>query len=148
MVGPGTGVAPFRSFVQERVAAAQKTIEKRGGDAAEALADWGNMWLFYGCRKSSEDFLYRDEWPSYAKSLHGKFKMETAISREKFKPDGSKMYVQDLIWEQRDALAKEILDRKATVYICGDAAGMAHDVEKTLLRILTEAKGEIGRAHV
>lgn len=137
MVGPGTGVAPFRSFVQERVASAQKAVEKNGADA---LQDWGNIWLFYGCRKSNEDFLYRDEWPEYASKLGGKFKMETAISREKFKPDGSKLYVQDLIWENRASLAKEILEKKATVYICGDAAGMAHDVEKVLLRVLTEAK--------
>lgn len=138
MIGPGTGVAPFRSFVQERVASAQKAVEKNGADA---LADWSNIWLFYGCRKSNEDFLYRDEWPEYASKLGGKFKMETAISREKFKPDGSKLYVQDLIWENRSTLSSEILDKKATVYICGDAAGMAHDVEKVLLRMLTEAKG-------
>ncbi|CAO1613713.1 unnamed protein product [Parajaminaea phylloscopi] len=138
MVGPGTGVAPFRSFVQERVASAKKAVEKNGEGA---LSEWGNIWLFYGCRKSDEDFLYRDEWPDYAAQLGGKFKMENAISREKFKPDGSKLYVQDLIWEQRAALASEILEKKATIYICGDAAGMAHDVEKVLLRILTEAKG-------
>lgn len=138
MVGPGTGVAPFRSFVQERVASARKATEKNG---ANALAEWGNMWLFYGCRKSNEDFLYKDEWPEYRQALGDKFKMETAISREKFKPDGSKLYVQDLIWEKRSELATEILENKASVYICGDAAGMAHDVENVLLRILTEAKG-------
>lgn len=138
MVGPGTGVAPFRSFVQERVASARKATEKNG---ANALAEWGNMWLFYGCRKSNEDFLYRDEWPEYAKDLGDKFKMETAISREKFKPDGSKLYVQDLIWAKRAELAAEILERKASIYICGDAAGMAHQVEDILLKVLTEAKG-------
>lgn len=80
MVGPGTGVAPFRSFVQERVASAEKAIEKNGADA---LRDWGNIWLFYGCRRAEEDFLYRDEWPQYADKLGGKFKMETSLSREK-----------------------------------------------------------------
>lgn len=138
MIGPGTGVAPFRSFVQERVAGAQKAIEKNGPDA---LADWGNIWLFYGCRKSNEDFLYQEEWPQYAAELKGKFKMETAISREKFKPDGTKMYVQDLIWENRAQLATEILEKKGAVYICGDAAGMAHEVERVLLKILSDAKG-------
>lgn len=138
MIGPGTGVAPFRSFVQERVAGAKKALEKNGADA---LAEWGNIWLFYGCRKSDEDFLYRKEWEEYRSTLGDKFKMETAISREKFKPDGSKMYVQDYIWEKRAELASEILDKKATIYICGDAAGMAHDVEKTLLKIIAEAKG-------
>ncbi|CAO1617258.1 unnamed protein product [Sympodiomycopsis kandeliae] len=138
MVGPGTGVAPFRSFVQERVATAKKALDKNG---ANALSEWGNMWLFYGCRKSNEDFLYQEEWPEYAQTLGDKFKMETAISREKFKPDGSKLYVQDLIWQKKAELAREIIENKASIYICGDAAGMAHDVEDTLLRILTEAKG-------
>lgn len=147
MIGPGTGVAPFRSFVQERVAGARKAVEKNGPDA---LADWGNMWLFYGCRKAGEDYLYESEWPQYAKELNGKFKLEVAISREKFKPDGSKLYVQDLVWEKRTELAKDILEKKATVYICGDAAGMAHDVEKILLKVITEAKGseEAGQKEV
>ncbi|PWN52726.1 putative NADPH-cytochrome P450 reductase [Violaceomyces palustris] len=138
MVGPGTGVAPFRSFVQERTASADKAREKNG---SEALKDWGNIWLFYGCRKSNEDFLYKDEWPDYASKLDDKFKMEVSLSREKFKPDGSKIYVQDLIWERRKELAEDILERKAYIYICGEAKGMAHDVEDTFIRVLDEARG-------
>ncbi|EPQ29480.1 uncharacterized protein PFL1_03235 [Pseudozyma flocculosa PF-1] len=147
MVGPGTGVAPFRSFVQERVCSAQKTCDKVNQSPAEALQDWGNIWLFYGCRRSNEDFLYKDEWPEYASKLGGKFQMETAVSREKFKPDGSKLYVQDLIWERRKELAQDILDKKAYIYICGEAKGMAHDVEEMFGRVLEEAKGsaEAGR---
>jgi len=138
MIGPGTGVAPFRGFVQERVAASQKAKEKNGADA---LKDWGKIRLFYGCRKADEDFLYRDEWEEHKAALGDVFEMSTALSREKFKPDGSKMYVQDLIWEQREAIAKDILENKAYIYICGEAAGMAKDVENVLLRILGEAKG-------
>ncbi|KAI5118870.1 hypothetical protein M0805_005312 [Coniferiporia weirii] len=139
MVGPGTGVAPFRGFVQERVALARRTIEKNG---PEALADWGRIWLFYGCRKSTEDFLYRDEWPQYEKELGGKFAMHCALSREPpYKPDGSKIYVQDLVWEQREALADAILKGKGYIYICGDAKSMSKSVEETLMRILGEAQG-------
>ncbi|CEH16387.1 cytochrome p450 oxidoreductase [Ceraceosorus bombacis] len=138
MVGPGTGVAPFRGFVQERVASAQKAIEKNG---PEALKDWGKIRLFYGCRKSNEDFLYKEEWEEHKKALGDTFEMYTALSREKFKPDGSKLYVQDLVWEQREAIAKDILDNKAYIFVCGEAAGMAKDVEATLVRILSEAKG-------
>ena len=138
MVGPGTGVAPFRSFVQERVASADRTREKNG---EEGLKDWGNIWLFYGCRRSDEDFLYKNEWPEYADKLGGKFIMDTAISREKFQPDGSKLYVQHLIWNRRKEIASDILDRKAYIYICGEAKGMAHDVEQVFQKILIEAKG-------
>lgn len=140
MVGPGTGVAPFRGFVQDRVATARKAKAKFGnGDAA--LADWGDMWLFYGCRKSDEDYLYKNEWPEYSAELAGKLHMEVSLSREKFKPDGSKLYVQDLIWEQREALANAILEKRAYIYICGEAKGMAQEVEKVFQRILIEAKG-------
>ncbi|KAK0539820.1 hypothetical protein OC835_000992 [Tilletia horrida] len=138
MVGPGTGVAPFRSFVQERVAAAEKAREKNGENA---LAEWGDIHLFYGCRHSEEDYLYRDEWPEYEAKLGGKFKMAVSLSREKFKPDGSKLYVQDLIYERRAELVKDILERRAYIFICGEAKGMSHDVENVLAKILGEAKG-------
>ncbi|KAJ7695704.1 hypothetical protein B0H17DRAFT_1055278 [Mycena rosella] len=77
------GVAPFRGFVQERVALARRSIEKNGPDA---LADWGRISLFYGCRKSTEDFLYKED-------------MHCAFSREPpYKADGGKIYVQDLLF--------------------------------------------------
>ncbi|KAH7885100.1 hypothetical protein F5I97DRAFT_1331048 [Phlebopus sp. FC_14] len=139
MVGPGTGVAPFRGFVQERVALAKRTIEKNGLDA---LADWGSISLYYGCRKSTEDFLYAEEWPQYTEELKGKFTMRCAFSREPpYKPDGRKIYVQDLIWEDRKNIADAILVGKGYVYICGDAKAMSKAVEEILARILGEAKG-------
>ena len=85
--------------------------------------------------------MYSEEWPEYEKELGGKFLMHNAFSREPpYKPDGSKIYVQDLIWEQREALAEAILKGKGYVYICGDAKGMSKCVEDTLQRILGEAK--------
>jgi len=138
MIGPGTGVAPFRSFVQERVALARRTIERSGPDS---LTDWGNVWLFYGCRRSTEDFLYKDEWSQYAEELKGKFMMRSAFSREKFKPDGSKIYVQDLIWEEREQIADAILNGKGYIYICGEAKNMSKQVEEVLARVLGQAKG-------
>ncbi|WWC59241.1 uncharacterized protein I303_101791 [Kwoniella dejecticola CBS 10117] len=138
MIGPGTGVAPFRGFVQERVALARKAIEKNGPDA---LKDWAPMYLFYGCRKSNEDFLYQDEWPEYEKELKGVLRMKVAFSREMKKPDGSKVYVQDLIHDLRAELAPLIVDKRAYIYICGDAKSMSKAVEERLTQMLGEAKG-------
>jgi NADPH-ferrihemoprotein reductase len=87
MIGPGTGVAPFRGFVQERVALARRAREKNGPDA---IAEWAPMYLFYGCRKEDQDFLYREEWPEHIKELDGKLIMRNAFSRgPDRKPDGS-----------------------------------------------------------
>lgn len=97
--------------------------------------------LYYGCRKSNEDFLYKDEWPQYAEELKGKFSMRCAFSRECFKPDGSKTYVQDLMWEDRERIAEAILNGKGYIYICGEARNMARQVEEVLARIFGEAKG-------
>ncbi|KDQ25324.1 hypothetical protein PLEOSDRAFT_1057641 [Pleurotus ostreatus PC15] len=138
MIGPGTGVAPFRGFIQERVALARRSIEKNGPDA---LADWGRISLFYGCRKSTEDFLYKDEWPQYQEELRGKFTMHCAFSREVYRPDGSKIYVQDLLWDDREQVADAIINGKGYIYICGDAKSMSKAVEETLAKILGEAKG-------
>ena len=138
MIGPGTGVAPFRGFVQERVALARKAIEKNGPDA---LKDWAPMYLFYGCRRSDEDFLYKDEWPEYTAELGGKFKMLCAFSREQAKPDGSKVYVQDIIWDCRAELTPLILEKRAYIYICGDAKSMSKSVEERLAQMLGDAKG-------
>ncbi|KAJ7600434.1 putative cytochrome P450 oxidoreductase [Mycena floridula] len=139
MIGPGTGVAPFRGFVQERVALARRSIEKNGPDA---LVDWGRISLFYGCRRSDEDFLYKDEWPQYTEELKGKFVMHCAFSREPpYKADGSKIYVQDLLWDDREKVADAIINGKGYIYICGDAKSMSKAVEETLARILGEAKG-------
>lgn len=135
MIGPGTGVAPFRGFIQERVALARKAKDKDGPDA---LKEWGTIDLFYGCRRAEWDFLYRDEWESYAQELDGKFRLHVAFSREPNKP---KTYVQQLIKEQEPALAEALVAKKGYCYICGDAKHMAREVEGLLEDILGRAKG-------
>lgn len=118
---------------------ARRTIEKNG---PEGLADWGSIRLYFGSRTSSTDFLYKDEWSDYAKELHGKFTMRCAFSREPpYKPDGGKIYVQDLIWEDQEQIADAILNGKGYVYVCGDAKSMSKAVEEALCKILGEAKG-------
>ncbi|GAA6048474.1 hypothetical protein JCM3770_003775 [Rhodotorula araucariae] len=135
MIGPGTGVAPFRGFIQDRVALARKAREK---DGADALKDWGTIDLFYGCRRSTWDFLYKDEWEQYAKELDGKFRMHCAFSREVGKP---KVYVQQLLREEGDRIGEALVQQKGYAYICGDAGNMAKAVERELATILGRAKG-------
>nr|ALK24272.1 cytochrome P450 reductase [Phaffia rhodozyma] len=137
MIGPGTGVAPFRGFIQERIALARRSIAKNGPDA---LADWAPIYLFYGSR-DEQDFLYAEEWPAYEAELQGKFKIHVAFSRSgPRKPDGSKIYVQDLLWDQKEVIKSAIVEKRASVYICGDGRNMSKDVEQKLAAMLAESK--------
>ncbi|MCJ1454826.1 hypothetical protein MMC28_005179 [Mycoblastus sanguinarius] len=125
MVGPGSGVAPFRGFLQERAAQAQ---------AGENV---GQTLLFYGCRKSTEDFLYKEEWEHYKSVLGPTFTLITAFSRESAK----KVYVQQRIKENA-ALVNELLEKnKANFYVCGDAANMARAVTEELAKIISQERG-------
>lgn len=118
------------------------------------------MYLFYGCRRADEDFLYREEWPRYEQELKGVFRMKVAFSREMKKPDGSrfdhtlldigcithtinigKVYVQDLIHDLASELAPLILEKRAYIYICGDAKNMSKAVEERLMEMLGAGKG-------
>ena len=67
--------------------------------------------------------------------------MHCAFSREVYRPDGSKIYVQDLLWDDREQVADAIINGKGYIYICGDAKSMSKAVEEALARILGEAKG-------
>ena len=116
MVGSGTGVAPFRAFVQQRAA-----------DEAE-----GKNWLIFGNQHFATDFLYQTEWQQFAKDgfLH---KYDFAWSRDQEK----KIYVQDKIREEASAIW-QWLQEGAYFYVCGDAAKMAKDVETALLEVIAQ----------
>ena len=118
MVGPGTGVAPFRAFVQER----------------RAVAAEGRSWLFFGDRQYTHDFLYQLDWQDALKD-GALTRMDVAFSRD----TPEKIYVQDRIWEKRHDLI-EWLDGGANFYVCGDAKNMAKDVRATLVRAYAEVK--------
>ncbi|MGR6857486.1 assimilatory sulfite reductase (NADPH) flavoprotein subunit [Bacillus halotolerans] len=122
MVGPGTGVAPFRSFMQER--------EETGAE--------GKAWMFFGDQHFVTDFLYQTEWQNWLKD--GVLtKMDVAFSRD----TEEKVYVQHRMLEQSAELF-EWLQEGAAVYICGDEKHMAHDVHNTLLEII-EKEGNMTR---
>lgn len=124
MVGPGTGVAPFRGFLQERAA------------KAAAGAPLGASWLFFGCRKREEDFLYRSELEGFAAAGHLTH-LVTAFSRE----GAEKVYVQHRMREAGAQLSALILEQGAYVMVCGDGAHMAKDVNQCLVDILVEHGG-------
>ncbi|MCB8879232.1 flavodoxin domain-containing protein [Acidisoma cellulosilytica] len=119
MIGPGTGVAPFRAFMQER----------------EAIGATGKNWLFFGNRHFTNDFLYQLEWQDWKKS--GLLtRIETAFSRDQ----REKVYVQNRIWEQRRELYRWI-QNGAAIYVCGDANAMAKDVNHALIRVIADQAG-------
>ncbi len=124
MIGPGTGVAPFRAFVQERAHQVEKGVPV------------GKTVLFFGCRSRDQDFLYSQEWEEYKKILGGNFELITAFSREGSK----KVYVQHRLRENAK-LVNELLDKKAYFYVCGDAAHMAREVNNVLAQIIAEGRG-------
>ena len=152
MVGPGTGVAPFRGFVQERAEQA-----KKGEDVGKTI-------LFFGCRRPEEDFIYQEEWevwffflsfflfsPSfsffsspltqipqeYGKALGDKFELVTAFSRQDPK---KKVYVQHRMKERAKEI-NEILENKGYFYVCGDAAQMAREVNNIVGQIMAQQRG-------
>lgn len=122
MVGPGTGIAPFRSFMQER----------------EEIGAEGKSWLFFGDQHYVTDFLYQTEWQKWLKE--GVLtKMDVAFSRD----TDEKVYVQHRMLEHSKELF-EWIQEGAVVYICGDKKNMAYDVHNTLLAII-EKEGSMSR---
>lgn len=119
MIGPGTGIAPFRAFIQQRAA-----------EGAEGL-----NWLFFGNPHFTEDFLYQVEWQRYVKE--GVLsRIDLAWSRDQ----NHKVYVQDKLREQGAEVWRWI-EKGAHIYVCGDANRMAKDVEQALLELLAEHGG-------
>ncbi len=114
MVGPGTGVAPFRSFVEHRA----------------AIGSAGKNWLFFGDQRYTFDFLYQLEWQDFLKE--GQLtRLDLAFSRDQ--PE--KVYVQDKMLEQGEELYKW-LEEGAHFYVCGDASRMAADVHEALISVV------------
>ncbi|HSP25996.1 MAG TPA: sulfite reductase flavoprotein subunit alpha, partial [Saliniramus sp.] len=129
MVGPGTGVAPFRAFVQER----------------RATGASGRNWLFFGDRTFTHDFLYQLEWQDALKdgTLH---RLDLAFSRDR----PQKVYVQDRIRERQADLV-EWIENGAKFYVCGDANAMAKDVRAALVGAFAAVKAlspEAAEEHV
>lgn len=123
MIGPGTGVAPFRSYMQER----------------EELGLSGNTWLFFGEQYFTTDFLYQTEWQAWLKD-ETLAKLDLAFSRD----TEEKIYVQHRIAQQSE-LFYEWLQDGAAIYVCGDEKHMAKDVHDTI-RSVIEQEGDMSEA--
>ena len=119
MIGPGTGIAPFRSFVAHR----------------DATGAEGRNWLFFGDQHFTTDFLYQTEWLNWIET--GVLtKMNVAFSRDQ----DEKLYVQHKLWQHREELVKW-LETGSYLYICGAKEPMSIDVENMLTQIIKEQKG-------
>jgi sulfite reductase (NADPH) flavoprotein alpha-component len=119
MIGPGTGVAPFRAFLEER----------------EETGARGRTWLFFGDRRFRTDFLYQTDWQRWLKE--GVLtRMDVAFSRD----TAEKVYVQHRMLEKSRDLYAWLMDG-AAVYVCGDEKHMAHDVHRALAEVLAKEGG-------
>ncbi|MNV84687.1 Sulfite reductase [NADPH] flavoprotein alpha-component [compost metagenome] len=119
MVGPGTGIAPFRAFLQERQASGAK----------------GRNWLFFGEQRQASDFYYREELETWLADGHLQ-RLDTAFSRDQ----EEKVYVQQRMLEQGAELWRWLQDG-AHFYVCGDASRMAKDVDAALRTVVREHGG-------
>nr|ABD83817.1 P450 hydroxylase [uncultured soil bacterium] len=122
MIGPGTGLAPFRGFLQERAA------RKAGG------ATLGPAMLFFGCRHPEQDYLYADELKAFADE--GITELFVAFSRS----EGPKTYVQHLLATQK-ARVWDLIEQGAVIFVCGDGSKMEPDVKATLVQIYRDCTG-------
>jgi cytochrome P450/NADPH-cytochrome P450 reductase len=122
MIGPGTGLAPFRGFLQERAAMMAQDISL------------GPSMLFFGCRSPEQDYLYAEELKDLAE--HGVTELHVAFSRA----GTDKTYVQHLIAQQKDRVWKLIEDG-AIIYVCGDGSKMEPDVKAALMAIYRDKTG-------
>jgi sulfite reductase (NADPH) flavoprotein alpha-component len=113
MVGPGTGIAPFRAFVEERI----------------ETGATGKNWLFFGNPNFTTDFLYQTEWQQYLKT-GGLTHLDVAFSRDQ----QEKIYVQHRLMQQSKRLF-DWLQNGAYFYVCGDKNKMAGDVERALIQV-------------
>ncbi|WP_168204198.1 assimilatory sulfite reductase (NADPH) flavoprotein subunit [Aliikangiella coralliicola] len=121
MIGPGTGIAPFRAFLQER----------------QEISSSGENWLFFGNPNFNTDFLYQVELQNYLKDgllTH----LSVAFSRDQ----SEKVYVQHRLLENAESLWQWINEKQAYIYVCGDMSRMAKDVESALITIAKEQGGK------
>ncbi|KAK6970169.1 methionine synthase reductase-like isoform X1 [Biomphalaria glabrata] len=131
MIGPGTGVAPFVGFLQQR------SIRK---DCLSEGQKYGETWLFFGCRNRDKDFLFREELLHF-ESNGTLTKLCITFSRDTTPSEKSPRYVQDNMVIMGSEICKLLVEQDAIVFICGDASNMAKDVNNCFVEILQQDRG-------
>ena len=134
-IGPGTGVAPFRSIINERFQ--QQQQQQTDADTGEC-----SCWLFFGCRSKRADFFFGDEWSQLEERERGRMRLSVAFSRDQ----AHKVYVQDEMLAEWRALFELFVERRAQILIAGNSKRMPQDVRAIIERIVDtgfrELKGE------
>ncbi|KAJ1962588.1 hypothetical protein GGI12_002562 [Dipsacomyces acuminosporus] len=129
MIGPGTGVAPFIGFLEQR----SKELESAG----IAAKDGPLTWLFFGCRSSAHDYLFKDELEEWqSKGVLSRLSVCFSRDPEAREKLGAVRYVQDDMLRHEQEIADLIVNKDALVFVCGDAKGMGKDVNETLADII------------
>lgn len=135
LVGAGSGMAPFRGFLQEICAQPQK------------LKQVTQIVVYFGLRSlTDEHYLYRDSFDEFRRVLGDRLVLRLAVSGgASTSPDGirTKKYVQDLLREDAVAVVDQLVGRNGHVYVCGDAGGLSHGVRKVLVDVLGQARGSL-----
>ncbi|XP_073673827.1 P450 (cytochrome) oxidoreductase b isoform X2 [Garra rufa] len=124
MIGPGTGIAPFMGFIQER-----KWLKEQGKEVGDTV-------LYYGCRYKNEDFLYQEELQEFEKNG-----FLTALNVAFSRDQAEKVYVQHLLKKNKEEVWRLVHTDNAHIYICGDARNMARDVQNAFYEIAEELGG-------
>lgn len=132
MVGPGTGVAPMRSLIWERLSLRQAHPQVNGNDPPGRTRGVGECVLFFGCRKRKSDFFFRDEWTELKRNTN--LQMFVAFSREQ----NEKVYVQDMIKQQSELVFRLLHQEQGMVYVCGSSGRMPQGVRASLVEVFKQ----------
>lgn len=135
MVGPGTGLAPMRSLVWERLQWNEELKVEAQVKGNDIVSEVGESVLFFGCRKRDADFFFRDEWTDLESKMS--LQMFTAFSRDQDK----KIYVQDLIKQQSKLVFRLLHESQGIIYVCGSSGKMPQSVRQSVIEVFKQVGG-------
>lgn len=135
MVGPGTGVAPMRALLWERLQWREELKAKPLMNGKETVSEIGESVLFFGCRKRDADLFFCDEWAHLESKMP--LQMFTAFSRDQ----DEKIYVQDLIKQQSELVFRLLYKSRGIIYVCGSSGKMPHSVRGSVIEVFKQVGG-------
>ena len=132
MIGPGTGVAPMRSLIWERLLLRQTRTQANGHGSPGGIRAVGESVLFFGCRKRKSDYFFGDEWTELESIMN--LRTFVAFSREQ----NRRVYVQDVIKQQSELVFRLLHEEQGMVYVCGSSGKMPQGVRASLVEVFRE----------